>query len=293
MSILREKFWILKSRKTVRDVVRRCVRCRRYSSKSPVSDPKRIRYRRKLIEDFRSRFRKEYLGQLRQKLPGKVIGLLPGRDGKVRTLKIRCKNSEIIRPIQRVYPLEVPIESNENVKFDGVAASSSSKVNDIITHNEVIKNKRLDTCQNLISKQLLELKDAVQEYLDMQDAENYRDRYIEMCSRVDLKIRETVAPTETEKRKDLNCKETEIGLLIGADNIGKLLTGDLIKLDSGLTALETKLGGTVIGKLSSDVKNAMLTTSSLHVRNVSVKDLWELDVLEIPYLLRMREKILI
>ncbi|GFY54133.1 integrase_H2C2 domain-containing protein [Trichonephila inaurata madagascariensis] len=137
LSILRGKFWILKSRKTVRDVVRRCVRCRRYSSKSPVSDPKRIRYRRKLIEDFRSRFRKEYLGQLRQKLPGKVIGLLPGRDGKVRTLKIRCKNSEIIRPIQRVYPLEVPIESNENVKFDGVAASSSSKVNDIITHNEV------------------------------------------------------------------------------------------------------------------------------------------------------------
>ncbi|GFY51405.1 DUF5641 domain-containing protein [Trichonephila inaurata madagascariensis] len=102
---------------------------------------KRIRYCRKLIEDFRSRFRKEYLGRLRQKLPGKVIGLLPGRDGKVRTLKIRCKNSEIIRPIQRVYPLEVPIESNENVKFDGVAASSSSKVNDIITHNEVIKNK--------------------------------------------------------------------------------------------------------------------------------------------------------
>ncbi|GFY63039.1 integrase catalytic domain-containing protein [Trichonephila inaurata madagascariensis] len=198
MSILREKFWILKSRKTVRDVVRWCVRCRQYISKSPVSDPvslpsdrvkdanvfdvtgidlagplftrdgedsndlipltpslflngqssyqtidldlsefskfqKRIRYRRKLIEDFRSRFRKEYLGQLRQKLPG--------RDGKVRTLKIRCKNSEIIRPIQRVYPLEVPIESNENVKFDGVAASSSSKVNDIITHNEVIKTK--------------------------------------------------------------------------------------------------------------------------------------------------------
>ncbi|GFY53844.1 putative RNA-directed DNA polymerase from transposon X-element [Trichonephila inaurata madagascariensis] len=39
MSILREKFWILKSQKTVRDVVRRCVRCRRYSSKSLVSDP--------------------------------------------------------------------------------------------------------------------------------------------------------------------------------------------------------------------------------------------------------------
>ncbi|GFV88110.1 integrase catalytic domain-containing protein [Trichonephila clavipes] len=47
---------------------------------------------------------------------------------------------------------------------------------------------------------------------------------------------------------DLNCKETEIGLLIGADNIGKLLTGNLIEFDSGLTAIETKLGWTVIGK---------------------------------------------
>ncbi|GFV86730.1 DUF5641 domain-containing protein [Trichonephila clavipes] len=39
---------------------------------------KRIKYRRKLINDFRSRFRKEYLGQLRQKRPGK-----PGHDFKV------------------------------------------------------------------------------------------------------------------------------------------------------------------------------------------------------------------
>ncbi|GFX16941.1 integrase catalytic domain-containing protein [Trichonephila clavipes] len=63
------------------------------------------------------------------------------------------------------------------------------------------KFQRLDTCQNQISEQLLGTEDAVQEYLvDMEDAENYRDRYIEMCTRVDLKIRETVVPTETEKR---------------------------------------------------------------------------------------------
>ncbi|GFU26416.1 hypothetical protein TNCV_3510331 [Trichonephila clavipes] len=50
------------------------------------------------------------------------------------------------------------------------------------------------------AEQLLGTEDAVQEYLDdMEDAENYRDRYIEMCTRVDLKIRETVVPTETEK----------------------------------------------------------------------------------------------
>ncbi|GFT46228.1 DUF1758 domain-containing protein, partial [Trichonephila clavipes] len=77
---------------------------------------------------------------------------------------------------------------------------------------------------------------------------------------------------------DLNCKETEIGLLIGADNIGKLLTGNLIEFDSGLTAIETKLGWTVTGKVCSNDKNVMLTTSSLHARNVSVKELWELDV---------------
>ncbi|GFS84413.1 integrase catalytic domain-containing protein [Trichonephila clavipes] len=63
------------------------------------------------------------------------------------------------------------------------------------------KFQRLDTCQNQISEQLLGTEDAVQEYLDdMEDAENYRDRYIEMCTRVDLKIRETFVPTETEKR---------------------------------------------------------------------------------------------
>ncbi|GFW34848.1 DUF1758 domain-containing protein [Trichonephila clavipes] len=53
---------------------------------------------------------------------------------------------------------------------------------------------------------------------------------------------------------DLNCKETEIGLLIGADNIGKLLTGNLIEFDSGLTAIETKLGWTVLEKYVRTIK---------------------------------------
>ncbi|XP_055947035.1 uncharacterized protein LOC129980679 [Argiope bruennichi] len=127
---------------------------------------KRIRYRRKLIHDFRSRFRKEYLGQLRQKRPGKsghdfkvgevvmieepskkrvywplgkVISLLPGRDGKGRTLKLKLKNSELIRPIQRVYPLEVPFINNEIVKIDGVP-TSSVKENEL-TSNAVIRNR--------------------------------------------------------------------------------------------------------------------------------------------------------
>ncbi|GFT31552.1 integrase catalytic domain-containing protein [Trichonephila clavipes] len=109
---------------------------------------------------------KEYLGQLRQKRPGKpghdfkvgdvvmieepskkrvywplgkVISLLPGRDGKVRTLKLKCKNYELIRPIQRVYPLEVPFINNELVKIDGVPTSSVNE--DKLTSNAAIKNK--------------------------------------------------------------------------------------------------------------------------------------------------------
>ncbi|GFX37036.1 hypothetical protein TNCV_1175361 [Trichonephila clavipes] len=68
---------------------------------------------------------------------GKVISLLPGRDGKVRTLKLKCKNSELIRPIQRVYPLEVPFINNEIVKIDGVPTSSVNE--DKLTSNAVIK----------------------------------------------------------------------------------------------------------------------------------------------------------
>ncbi|GFX37037.1 integrase catalytic domain-containing protein [Trichonephila clavipes] len=39
MSILRETFWIMKTLKTVREVVMKCVPCRRYSSNSPMSEP--------------------------------------------------------------------------------------------------------------------------------------------------------------------------------------------------------------------------------------------------------------
>ncbi|KAF8791012.1 hypothetical protein HNY73_005949 [Argiope bruennichi] len=129
-------------------------------------EEKRIRYRRKLIHDFRSRFRKEFLGKLRQKRPGKsghdfkvgevvmieepskkrvywplgkVISLLAGRDGKVRILKLKFKNSELIRPIQKVYPLEIPFINNEIVKIDGVP-TSSVKENEL-TSNAVIRNK--------------------------------------------------------------------------------------------------------------------------------------------------------
>ncbi|GFU94534.1 uncharacterized protein TNCV_2645201 [Trichonephila clavipes] len=77
-----------------------------------------------------------------------------------------------------------------------------------------------------------------------------------------------------------NPGETEINLLIGADVLGKLLTGNSVELESGVTAVETKLGWTVFGK-GSCVKDNILTTLSMHSMNIPVNKLWELEVLGI------------
>ncbi|GFV66021.1 DUF5641 domain-containing protein [Trichonephila clavipes] len=102
---------------------------------------KRIKYRSKLLKDLRQRFRNEYLSQLIQKrnekesrdpqigevvLVGddnkkrlfwalaKIIELIPGRDGKIRTVRLKTQHGKFLRPIQRIYPLE--IRSNENLQ---------------------------------------------------------------------------------------------------------------------------------------------------------------------------------
>ncbi|GFR19825.1 integrase catalytic domain-containing protein, partial [Trichonephila clavata] len=98
---------------------------------------RRVRFRAKLFKDLKSRFRKEYLGLLAQKRSkpishkmkvgeivfvenpnkkslywplAKVLELLPDRDGNIRTLKLKCGNAEIIRPVQRLFPLEIQPE---------------------------------------------------------------------------------------------------------------------------------------------------------------------------------------
>ncbi|GFQ91533.1 integrase catalytic domain-containing protein [Trichonephila clavata] len=98
---------------------------------------RRARFRAKLFKDLKSRFLKEYLGLLAQKrykpisykmkvgeivlvensnknrlywLIVKVLELLPGRNGNVRTLRLKCGNAEIIRPVQRLFLLEIQPE---------------------------------------------------------------------------------------------------------------------------------------------------------------------------------------
>ncbi|GFU50195.1 DUF5641 domain-containing protein [Trichonephila clavipes] len=129
---------------------------------------KRIKYRRKLFNDLRQRFRREYLSELIQKsnekssrepkvgeivLIGddnkkrlfwpmaKIIELITGRDGKIRTFKRKIQHVTVLRPVQRVYPLE--IRANENCATEEVAgegeSNSKNGVNVTIAPNDVIK----------------------------------------------------------------------------------------------------------------------------------------------------------
>ncbi|GFS70224.1 integrase catalytic domain-containing protein [Trichonephila clavipes] len=79
---------------------------------------------------------------------------------------------------------------------------------------------------------------------------------------------------------DSSCEGAEIDLLIGADVMGRLLTGNVVTLHSGLTAVESKLGWTVFGK-QKFCGHDKFTTLSMHVGNIPLQNLWELEVLGI------------
>ncbi|GBN09374.1 hypothetical protein AVEN_13177-2-1, partial [Araneus ventricosus] len=112
---------------------------------------KRIKYRSKLLKDLRQRFRKEYLDQLVQKhnekhsrnpqvgeivlvgddnkkrlfwVLAKIIELIPGRDGKIRTVKLKTQHGTVLRPIQRIHPLEIC--SNQSVDKEPGGEESNS-----------------------------------------------------------------------------------------------------------------------------------------------------------------------
>lgn len=98
----------------------------------------RVKYRARVMEDLRRRFRREYLSQLIQKKEsnknafsvkrgdvviigddlrkridwplGRVEELIPGKDGVVRVVKVKTSSGLLTRPIQRLYLLELPPE---------------------------------------------------------------------------------------------------------------------------------------------------------------------------------------
>ncbi|XP_015120370.1 uncharacterized protein LOC107043389 [Diachasma alloeum] len=85
------------------------------------------------------------------------------------------------------------------------------------------------------------------------------------------------------KLSDVGEGPLPIALLIGADVAGKLYTGDVLNLQSGLTAVGTRLGWTLMGKTQQNAgqSDSVLSTISMFTQEASVSDLWSLDVLGI------------
>ncbi|GFX19620.1 putative RNA-directed DNA polymerase from transposon X-element [Trichonephila clavipes] len=80
---------------------------------------------------------------------------------------------------------------------------------------------------------------------------------------------------------DLEAKEHDIELLLGADVNGNILTDNSLKLSSGVTVVQTKFGYTVIGKTNTIHNSLCNNVVSLHCANFTVTDLWNLDAIGI------------
>lgn len=83
---------------------------------------------------------------------------------------------------------------------------------------------------------------------------------------------------------DFGHEELPISLLIGADIVGKLYTGKICNLKCGVTAVETRLGWTLLGQTPQFKKQRLdtaLTVLSMYTQGADLTDLWNLDVIGI------------
>ncbi|GFX63767.1 integrase catalytic domain-containing protein [Trichonephila clavipes] len=230
-SLIRERFWIIRARKTIKSILNECFICARFKVKSLSSGPsplppdrvndcaifevvgidlagplflktgekelipltpamflienrcsdttdidelnsrdlrKRMKYRIKLLSDLRQRFRKEYLSELIQKqndnrvreprigemvLIGndnkkrlswpiaKIIELIPGRDGEIRTIPLKTQHGTVIRPVQRIFPLEVQAiaNSDKELKEESISVKSTKPEMVLNTNDAIVK----------------------------------------------------------------------------------------------------------------------------------------------------------
>ncbi|GFT46398.1 bel12-ag transposon polyprotein [Nephila pilipes] len=67
----------------------------------------RWRYIQKVRENLKQRFKREYLGFLRSSVTKREDKINVGKDGIIRLVKLRTEKGNVLRPIQRLYPLEL------------------------------------------------------------------------------------------------------------------------------------------------------------------------------------------
>lgn len=67
---------------------------------------------------------------------GRVIARLPGRDDQIRVYRIKTKEGELLRPIQRLYPLEIDCSvKNDDRDNEKIVKSSCEKIRKIKSVN--------------------------------------------------------------------------------------------------------------------------------------------------------------
>ncbi|GFT18789.1 DUF5641 domain-containing protein [Nephila pilipes] len=61
----------------------------------------------------------------------KIIELIPGRDGKIRTVKLKMQHGTVLRPKQCIYPLETYSKKSVDGELGGKESNSNN-----VTDNE-------------------------------------------------------------------------------------------------------------------------------------------------------------
>ncbi|GFY33696.1 integrase catalytic domain-containing protein [Trichonephila clavipes] len=143
MNHLRESFWILKARKLIRQIIQKCTRCKRFSAQKTevvpsslpidrvsnskifqvvgvdLEGPLHLKDRRQLREQTQHhrKLRPLTVGEVvvvENSLKNRtlwslarVIQLIPGKDGHVRVARVKTETGELVRPVQRLYNLEL------------------------------------------------------------------------------------------------------------------------------------------------------------------------------------------
>ena len=113
---------------------------------------------------------------------------------------------------------------------------------------------------------------ALQQNIICQDAPcNIDDTWMNVLEKKNIRL------SDTGERQE------SISLLIGADVAGKIVTGKILQINQGITALETKLGWTILGRNIDDDSgtDTTLTIMSMFTQETNISDLWRLDVLGI------------
>ncbi|GFW19086.1 DUF5641 domain-containing protein [Trichonephila clavipes] len=72
----------------------------------------------------------------------KIIELIPGRDGEIRTVRLKTQHGTVIRPVQRIFPLEVQAIANSDKELKEESISvKSTKPEKVLNINDAIVKK--------------------------------------------------------------------------------------------------------------------------------------------------------